>query len=316
LDSFEKLSAPVAPQTFFAEHWERAPLHIRRDDASFYRDVLTKPELEQMISSGVLRYPAVQLSKAGRFYPADSFSRNIRSGADTFSGVLNVAKLAAEYRGGATVLLPGLQRSHAPVRALTTALEAFFSHPVQANVYLTPENATGFAPHYDTHEVFILQIAGAKHWRIHEPLLPLPYRNQPFTNDSGVPARMLMEVDMAAGDLLYLPRGYIHTTTTSRSSSVHLTIGMTVMTWLDLAGELVQAAKEDVRLRKALPVGFASRPEAIAEMRDELAAILERLAGSERMPAVIENFAQRAKNTQSAPPDEEFRIDAEGTTAP
>jgi ribosomal protein L16 Arg81 hydroxylase len=309
MDAFEKLIAPIEPQTFFARHWERAPLHIHRGDAGFYRDVLAKSDLEQMISSGVLRHPALQLSKAGRFYPAESFSRNIRTGADTFSGVLNVGKVVAEYRGGATVLLPGLQRSHAPIRALTTALEDFFNHPVQANAYLTPENAIGFAPHYDTHDVFVLQIAGAKHWCIHEPLLALPYRSQPFTNESGVPAKMLMTVNMEAGDLLYLPRGFIHSTSTSQSSSVHLTIGMTVMTWLDLAGDLVQASREDVRLRKSLPVGFASRPEAIAEMREAMRAIFEGLASSERMAALIENFAQRVKATQGAP-EEDFRIDS------
>ena len=39
---------------------------------------------------------------------------------------------------------------------------------------LTPEGAQGFDPHFDTHEVFVLQVEGHKHWRLYGPGRVLP----------------------------------------------------------------------------------------------------------------------------------------------
>ena len=47
---------------------------------------------------------------------------------------------------------------------------------MQINAYITPPENQGFAAHYDTHDVFVLQVAGSKRWTIHAPVLehPLP----------------------------------------------------------------------------------------------------------------------------------------------
>ena len=51
-------------------------------------------------------------------------------------------------------------------------------HPVQANAYATPAGAQGFAVHHDTHDVFVLQVAGEKRWLVYEPALELPLKDQ------------------------------------------------------------------------------------------------------------------------------------------
>jgi ribosomal protein L16 Arg81 hydroxylase len=83
---------------------------------------------------------------------------------------------------------------------------------VHANVCITPQNSSGFTPHYDTHEVLVLQIGGSKVWRIYDPPLKLPHRSQPFNAASHrLPPRPRprFELEMRPGDLLYLPRGYV-----------------------------------------------------------------------------------------------------------
>jgi ribosomal protein L16 Arg81 hydroxylase len=49
------------------------------------------------------------------------------------------------------------------LRALC-ALESNLGHAVHANAYVTPGDCPGFAPHNDTHDVFVLQIAGNNRW--------------------------------------------------------------------------------------------------------------------------------------------------------
>ena len=41
---------------------------------------------------------------------------------------------------------------------------------------MTPPQNQGFSAHYDTHDVFVLQVAGSKRWVVHPPVLadPLP----------------------------------------------------------------------------------------------------------------------------------------------
>jgi bifunctional lysine-specific demethylase and histidyl-hydroxylase NO66 len=71
--------------------------------------------------------------------------------------------------------LPALHRTWAPLGLLCDNLQARLGHVPHANVYITPGNAAGFTPHYDVHEVFVLQVAGKKRWTLYEPPIELAY---------------------------------------------------------------------------------------------------------------------------------------------
>ncbi len=306
--AFGDLIAPISRARFFADHWETAPLHIRRSDGRYYRRLLTRDVVESAISSGGLRFPAIQLAKGGAFLPADAFTHSVRSGGDVFAGVPDLDRIAAEFRAGATISLPAFHRACRPLGDLAAAIEAEFDHPVHTNVYVTPGNAAGFSPHYDTHEVFVLQVSGSKRWTIHDPPLTLPHRHQPFDPRSYTLSAPSLQVELLPGDLLYLPRGFVHATRTSEAASIHVTLGVTVYTWVEVLAELLQSSRDDVRFRRALPLGFAHR----AELRQSLAdAFAERLAELHRDvdPArLIETFAEKVKGGLSgAAPD--FRSD-------
>jgi hypothetical protein len=270
---FADLIAPLTPETFFAETWEKTPLHIRRSPSPIYDALLTAKDVETAIVSGGLRYPAIQLAKSGAFFPAETFCRNIRSGDDVFSGVPDLQRVQSEYQAGATVSLPGFHRSWGPLGTLVASVEGYFDHAVHTNVYITPGNSAGFTPHYDTHDVFILQISGAKRWRIYSPPLTLPHRTQPFSPSTYKASDPILEIDLAPSDLLYLPRGFVHSTTTPDTASMHVTLGVTVYTWVDLMAEWLQSAKNDPRFRRALPPGFASDPDQSSSLKAEFARL-------------------------------------------
>jgi Cupin superfamily protein len=102
-------------------------------------------------------------------------------GDENFNGVPDLQKITDEYRRGATVALPAIHRSWTPLWLLCDRIETQLDHPAHAHVYITPGNASRFTPHYDVHEVLVLQIAGKKRWSIYAPVVPLPYRSQLFT---------------------------------------------------------------------------------------------------------------------------------------
>jgi hypothetical protein len=275
--------------------------------------LLTRADLETVIASGGLRYPAIQLTQDGRYIPPEAFTQNHPVGRDSLSGVPDLTRLAALYRAGATLSMPFLHLAWKPLADFTAAIEADFDHPAHANVYLTPGGCRGFTPHYDTHEVFVLQIAGEKRWRIDAPPAPLPHHSQPFSAQPQQPTRQVLEVDLRPGDLLYLPRGFIHSTATSRTSSLHVTLGITVFTWVELLAEWFQTSKAYPRYRRALAPGFAHDPNVQRMVRDELPKIVAELQGLTDYDALLEAFTRRV-NSGAFLPIERFgtEVAAEG----
>ncbi|HXX67979.1 MAG TPA: cupin domain-containing protein [Polyangiaceae bacterium] len=87
-------------------------------------------------------------------------------------------------------------------------------------------------------------------------------------------------VDLEPGDLLCLPRGAVHCAATADGASAHVTLGVTVFTWVELAAEILQAGKNVPAFREALPAGFARRPELRAALREGLLERVDALRGS------------------------------------
>jgi len=294
----DALIHPLRAEDFFAEHWERRPLHHRRGDESYYAQVLTTADLDRLISAADLRYPAIQLARHGGYFPPEVYTTSIKHGTEVWSGVPDIEKILREYRSGATVVLPALHRTWAPLRELCAGLERHLSHAVHANAYLTAGNTTGFLPHHDTHEVFVLQIGGKKCWRVHAPPVVLPHRTQPFTRPGPALGAPLLEVELRPGDLLYLPRGYVHSAATSDSFSAHVTVGVTVYTWVELLAELAQSSKDLPSFRAALPVGFAHREDLRDALKEGLATRLAELLTQGDGDALVDGFKFRVRSAQ------------------
>jgi hypothetical protein len=300
---------PIGPESFFEKYWEHSHLHLARNQPTYYDSLLSAANIDDLISHGDGRYPAIRLAKGGAFFPAEAYTRNVHYGDDAFSGVPDVEKIFTEYLSGATVTLPALHRTWQPLGHLCFELEKQFSHVVHTNAYLTPANAAGFTAHYDTHEVFVLQIAGAKRWQIFPSPLPLPHRSQTFSPERDTPkGAPIAELNLRAGDLLYLPRGHIHSTSTSSSFSAHVTVGITVYTWVELAAELLQSSIANPRFRRALPLGFAGKTGAQQTLASELKQLIAAWIRAVDVDQGVAAFIQRVQAARSRAPGA-FRSD-------
>jgi ribosomal protein L16 Arg81 hydroxylase len=189
-----------------------------------------------------------------------------------------VLRLFAE---GSTVVLQGLHRLWPPLIEFADQLAADLGHPTQVNAYVTPPSSRGFSPHYDVHDVFVLQVAGEKHWRIHAPVLPDPLRTQAWQDRADQVAAAaegepVIDAVLRPGDVLYLPRGYIHSAEALGAISAHLTVGVhSVTRWsaAESALDLVRGlAAEDPQLRGSFPLGLdLAGPDSV---RDDVAAVI------------------------------------------
>jgi len=68
---------------------------------------------------------------------------------------------------------------------------------------------------------------------------------------------VLFEADMAPGDALYLPRGFVHSAAAQQGVSLHLTVGVLATTVHDVVAELAALAADEPVFRRNLPAGWA-----------------------------------------------------------
>jgi hypothetical protein len=227
----------------------------------------------------------MRMAKDGAVVDAKRFTTSGGAGAEIADQVSSDAVLRL-FADGSTVVLQGLHRLWPPLIEFADQLAADLGHPTQVNAYITPPSSRGFSPHYDVHDVFVLQVAGEKHWRIHEPVLLDPLRTQPWNDSAAEVAAAaqgepVIDAVLRAGDVLYLPRGYLHAATALGDISTHLTIGVQPVTrWaaaetvLDLVRTL---ASQDPELRRSLPLGVDLADA--AALRDDVAAVVRSLTG-------------------------------------
>ncbi|KAK7792710.1 hypothetical protein R5R35_007524 [Gryllus longicercus] len=284
-DAFSWLIAPIKPEEFFQNAWERAPLHVKRTNfPDYYREILTSEKIHNIIRDNYIL-----------------FSKNIdvtsyRNGKrETLNppGRATPSIVWDFYNRGCSVRMLNPQTFCPELRKLNASLQDFFGCFVGANSYLTPANSQGFAPHYDDIEAFILQLEGKKHWKVYAPRKPgevLPRFSSPnFTQEEL--QKPVLEVTLHPGDFLYFPRGFIHQASTEPGHhSLHLTVSCYQKnSWGDLLEKLLPAAlavaqEEDVEFRKGLPLNYlrhagVSNSEQETAERQAFFAHLQKLLG-------------------------------------
>jgi hypothetical protein len=165
-------------------------------------------------------------------------------------------KIVDLFFEGGTLVLECLHLRFPRIAAFCQGLSAELGQPVQANAYYSPSQAVAFPLHHDTHDVFVLQLAGSKDWRIHRPVIQYPLPDMPFDRESMVAGPVVREKSLKAGDVMYLPTGWIHEAETSQDISLHLTVGVLVYTWRDdLQAVLQKVGLEQAQFRRAAGEG-------------------------------------------------------------
>ncbi|WP_173923050.1 cupin domain-containing protein [Agromyces sp. Marseille-P2726] len=257
----------VSADEFAERHWGREPLLSRADElGSPFDDLFSSAAVDELITSRGVRTPFIRMAHEGTVLAASAYTAPGGYGAEIADQVSS-DKVLDEFAGGATIVLQGLHRLWPPLIDFTRALVDDLGQPAQVNAYVTPPSSQGFDPHYDTHDVFVLQIAGEKHWRIHAPVHVDPLRTQPWSDHRAAVARAatrepVIDAVLSPGDALYLPRGWIHSATALGATSVHLTVGMSAYTRADLVQALVERAGDRAELRASLPLGIDVRDSA------------------------------------------------------
>lgn len=144
---------------------------------------------------------------------------------------IDPARLEDALVAGLTIRINGVQPRLPEIDELCRQVSYALATLPNANVYLSGSTAPGLRAHVDSHDVFMVQLAGSKGWECgRSACVPEPGSGGDHNLDA---------VDWAgtleAGNGLYLPRGTVHRPIPNGSLSVHVSVGARRPAWADVA---------------------------------------------------------------------------------
>ena len=322
----------VSKTMFYSKYYEKLPLHVHGSTKSSghnmsnqqqqhrqrFENIFGISDIRDMIQNNTLYYGTdLNVTRYEKSNDTDGVYRRItldkkkkKGTGDSDDPTYEVVKSDEVWdlynNQKCTIRLLCPQQYNDTIHALLSLLEHEFHCMVGANIYCTPPNsAQGFAPHYDDIDAYIVQLEGYKRWKVYKPMQTnerLPRTSsRDYTTQDLVHIEPVLDIVLGPGDLLYMPRGWIHQACTIPSSknasdddddddddnnnnnknqphSLHLTIStMQQWAWADymeiLLPEALQATIQSsttVLLREGLPNGFLQYMGAMYDNRTEL----------------------------------------------
>ncbi len=244
------LLAPTTLDEFENRYWEREPLFIPR------------AELPPAFASLLRPDDVAELSE--RLAALDVDPQIMRNGDRC-----EPRELLWDFLDGGSAIINRIDRLWPPIGRLCAAMRADFLH-VFAVMYLTPRDSRAVPAHTDDQDVFILQLAGRKAWTVYDSPIELPCTHEQLGKTEPIAPSLWanelheprLNVELAPGSLLYLPRGAVHEARCTHAGGSSLHITFTVQTsdlnWRTfLRDGLLELHRSSEAARCALPLDAA-----------------------------------------------------------
>ena len=268
IGNLEALLAPW-PEALFDEHFaEKKRLHLTASDRGRAVSLLPWDTINRLIESDRQTPSAFKLRREGSLVPAGMYAR-----AGTRERV-RASALRSLFAQGASIVIEHVEELVPQLGRLAASLERRLGCTAWINAYLTVGKTGALEPHYDTHDVLIVQIYGRKRWRSFGSSTPVPIVPSPRGAKYEAP---IWEDWLQQGEVLYLPRGEAHAATAAEEPSVHLTIGLEPRRGVDLLDWLREKAAEEALFRTDLPREEAALRAHETRLKNRLHALVDDL---------------------------------------
>jgi ribosomal protein L16 Arg81 hydroxylase len=219
--SFPMLKIPISHESFMATYFEQKPL--------LCSGAMTDIDVNWQDLDGILQTlepdpTELQIFLDGQVDPATYTNEWIEFGRSRKR--LNKHRFYDLMHHGATLVLNRAEVYMSAAKQLCTQVGQFARQPATGNAYVSFSGKGTFGKHWDTHDVYAVQLIGKKLWQLYPPTQPLPLSHQTSRRmQQECPPVPAFECVLAAGDLLYIPRGWWHQVTPLDTASLHFSVG-------------------------------------------------------------------------------------------
>jgi ribosomal protein L16 Arg81 hydroxylase len=253
------------PKRFFTSYWGKKPLYISRSQSGInFSKIYSFRELSKDLKTG--RYETRFLKLL------DGRSRECSNGS-----ALGIAR-KLKQDGALSLLVRSVQQFQPSVGNVARKIEQDLGASVNGNLYWSGPKGQAFPVHWDTHDVFVLQLEGQKRWSVYAPALRNPVAGYQESKDYSLQTgEAILKLEMTPGDLLYFPSGFPHQASAGEQGSLHLTLGVSMPHWLDWLHDLLEKSLADVAggsLFRATYPGFMSKSSRhlVSRMKEQVFA--------------------------------------------
>lgn len=208
---------------FFSSYFEKK-FYFEKNAISI--NELTWDDIDEMLFGWNPNDGSIHLFKNGKidpgsytedFYDIGMLRRRIIK--DSFNNLM---------LNGATLVLNRIDTKSTKINKLTKAISHFVKEKAVANGYIAFGGNGTFAKHWDTHDVFAIQLIGRKRWKLFAPTFLHPLQNQTSKDRKHeCPETPVFDEILEAGDILYIPRGWWHEALPiEQEETFHIAVGI------------------------------------------------------------------------------------------
>lgn len=303
--TFADFIAPFDPVEFKTQYYGKKPLHIRRQGRATENPLPWKRFNEALDLVPFWNEDTLKLSYNNRPALRENYC-NVSDLAAGAKAPADPRKVKALLGFGASLVANKINQVCPEVAVVTHMLQREFAASSGANAYCSFKHVQAFGTHYDLHDVFAFQAEGEKLWHVYEtradnPVAPLPpgIDAEKWLVESR--GKLLFEVPMQPGDILYLPRGQYHDAITGAAASLHITYYVKPANGLSLFKLLETAATTDSEFRAFLPDASDG-----AALKEHLARLSGRLDGLMNSPAFAIDVLNHQRSFRRSPSEFEL----------
>ena len=233
----------LAPAVFMKRHWQKKPLLIRQ----------AIPGIEPLLDRAALFELACRDEVESRL--VEQIAKKGESAWRFRHGPFARRSLPPLSRAQWTLLVQGVDLHEDTLHALMNQFRFVPDARLDDLMISYASDGGGVGPHFDSYDVFLLQVHGRRRWRIG--------RQTDLSLKPGMPVKILanfvpeQEFVLEPGDMLYLPPRYAHDGVAVGGDCMTYSIGFRSAQRDELAREMLQRLADDALAR----VGEARYPD-------------------------------------------------------
>lgn len=305
-DSLLRLILPDDVDTFLRDTWARSTRLYPRSLGEAAGEILSLGTFELMLAT-------LSRGHEGWLHFARGGLKQVPHGMVDEDGMLDLRKIRAAFSSGETLYLTKAERLSSSLMQLCRAVELDLvargiglRKPVGAHVFLTPPGSQGFPAHRDEHASFVLQLEGSKEWIVYEPSAEPPAAPGTILRPGAVDALTLEQARphthvLQSGDVLYMPEWWPHQARTSSAHSLHVTVRIFPLRWVDL---LIELCADHPALFEPVQPYAVTRP---GEILEPLMSMLGSERFQEPLPRLLDEILWRHAVPRVALPNDGLR---------
>lgn len=258
--TFKEILAPMEAEVFLRDYYRRRPVHIPGSEDRF-REVFSWDALNRLLElSPLWTDGSFRLTHSGRLFQPEEYCYSGIDRENKKAMKPDIRQVKTLLRQGATVSLSFVDGLDPRLRSVSQTFEVVLGAEICGTAFASWDRTMGYSSHFDTQNVFAMQIDGAKTWRIYEGRMlnaahvsGADSAEMSQEHHEQAKGRAMMEVTLTPGDLLYLPHGQYHDATAESGASLHISFGAAHLITRDFLSLLMKDVTKDPLFREHLP---------------------------------------------------------------